>query len=61
MMLEWLGKARNDSKLVRAANILERSVEAVLSDGKVLTPDLGGSATCGMFVEAVKSKIAAFL
>ena len=55
MMLEWLGEKE-------AARILEKSVEEVLAEGKVLTPDLGGSAKTMEFArrvaEAVRERLA---
>ncbi|MCS7133715.1 MAG: isocitrate/isopropylmalate dehydrogenase family protein [Candidatus Caldarchaeum sp.] len=56
MMLEWLGAKKNDSRLGKAAQLLEQSVFDVLRDGKVLTADLGGRASCDEFVEEVKKK-----
>jgi 3-isopropylmalate dehydrogenase len=50
MMLEELGE-------VEAALKLEKAVAAVLAEGKVLTPDLGGSAGTSQVGDAVASKI----
>ncbi|MEM2972557.1 MAG: isocitrate/isopropylmalate dehydrogenase family protein [Candidatus Caldarchaeum sp.] len=57
MMLEWLGKKNNDRRVAEAALALEKSLEEALAEGVVLTPDLGGRAKCGEFVDAVKKKI----
>ncbi|HYM38755.1 MAG TPA: isocitrate/isopropylmalate dehydrogenase family protein [Thermoplasmata archaeon] len=44
MMLEWLGRRRNDKALQESAVVVEKAVEDVLRDGGRLTYDLGGSA-----------------
>jgi len=59
MMLEWLGKKRRDKRLLDASIQLERGIENVLSEGRVLTSDLGGKAKCSEFIEEVKKKISA--
>lgn len=46
MMLTWLGEKRNDRSLISGGEALERAVQAVLSRGRVLTPDMGGDAEC---------------
>ncbi|MDW8084012.1 MAG: isocitrate/isopropylmalate dehydrogenase family protein [Candidatus Caldarchaeum sp.] len=61
MMLEWLGHRKSDSRLEQSAQILEKSIEQVLSEGNFLTADLGGRATCDEFVEEVRKKIVASL
>jgi tartrate dehydrogenase/decarboxylase/D-malate dehydrogenase len=50
MMLEFLGEAE-------AAGRVEKAVLAVLADGRVLTPDLGGSATTSAVGNAVIARI----
>ncbi|MFX1561133.1 MAG: isocitrate/isopropylmalate dehydrogenase family protein [Promethearchaeota archaeon] len=40
MMLEWLGKKFNDSAPVGIAKGIRNSVEAVLREGKIRTPDI---------------------
>ncbi|MEM4363388.1 MAG: isocitrate/isopropylmalate dehydrogenase family protein [Candidatus Caldarchaeum sp.] len=57
MMLEWLGKVKNDRRLSEAAALIEKGVEYVLREGRSLTPDLGGKATCSEYVNEVKKKI----
>jgi len=51
MMLEFLGEAD-------AAVAVERAVEAVLREGRVRTPDLGGSSTTSQVGDAVASALA---
>jgi 3-isopropylmalate dehydrogenase len=44
MMLDWLGRRRDDGAALRASQWIEEAVEAALRDGSGLTRDLGGSA-----------------
>ncbi len=46
LMLDWLGEAE-------AAQRVQHAIEAVLSDGRVRTPDLGGSASTDDMTRAV--------
>jgi tartrate dehydrogenase/decarboxylase/D-malate dehydrogenase len=50
MMLDHLGVAE-------AAHAVERAVAAVLADGRVRTPDLGGSSTTEEVTAAVIDRI----
>lgn len=50
MMLEFLGE-------VGASQGLMSAIEAVTSEGRVLTPDLGGKAHTGEFTDAVLAKL----
>lgn len=51
MMLEWLGQKQ-------AAKMLEAAIIDVLKDGKILTPDIKGSAKTVDVAKAVVSKLA---
>jgi 3-isopropylmalate dehydrogenase len=42
MLLKWMGEKHQDVSLTKAANKLESATLAVLKEGKVRTPDLGG-------------------
>ena len=44
MMLDWLGRRREDEAALRASGWIEDAVAASLLDGSGLTGDLGGSA-----------------
>ena len=44
MLLSWLANQKHDDDGVRAAADIERAVGQVLAEGKVITPDLGGSS-----------------
>ncbi|WP_217576780.1 isocitrate/isopropylmalate dehydrogenase family protein [Streptomyces sp. GbtcB7] len=56
MLLEWLGARHEDEPLVRAARIVEEGVAATLARG-TSTRDMGGSAGCREFAEAVAASI----
>jgi len=43
MMLNWLGDKRGDKRLKEAWRSIDRVVDKVLAEGKVRTPDLGGT------------------
>ena len=53
MMLDWLGDRHKDNVLLGAAMSLEKAVVHVLSEGKVRTPDLGGSSSTTEVATAV--------
>uniref|UniRef100_A0A7C2VI19 Isocitrate/isopropylmalate dehydrogenase family protein n=1 Tax=Ignisphaera aggregans TaxID=334771 RepID=A0A7C2VI19_9CREN len=56
-MLKWLGEKHGIRSYLEAGNVIEEAVIGVLSDGIVLTPDLGGNAKTDEFAEAVIAKI----
>jgi isocitrate/isopropylmalate dehydrogenase len=45
MLLEWLGGHFDSLGLARAARRIDRAVERTISEGKWLTPDIGGTAS----------------
>ncbi|HEX2072309.1 MAG TPA: isocitrate/isopropylmalate dehydrogenase family protein [Geodermatophilus sp.] len=57
MLLDWLGRRRDDGPLVGAAERIETSVRAVVRGG-VSTRDLGGSASTQEFTDAVVQDLA---
>lgn len=57
MMLRWLGAKKKDESLILASRKIEQSVASVLSEGKTLTYDLGGSSKCTEVGDAVLAKI----
>jgi 3-isopropylmalate dehydrogenase len=60
MMLNWIGDKRGDPRLKAAWKGIDEAVDAVLSEGKVRTPDLKGTDGTEKFgsavAEAVRSK-----
>jgi len=57
MMLDWLGRKRGDRTLLQAADVVERAVESVLAEGRVLTYDLGGPAKCSDAGSAIANAV----
>jgi 3-isopropylmalate dehydrogenase len=57
MLLEWLGRKRNDAKAVAAAALMDRAMEAVIAAQKHLTPDLGGTASTSRMGDAVVAEV----
>ncbi|WP_417514445.1 isocitrate/isopropylmalate dehydrogenase family protein [Minwuia sp.] len=53
LMLDWLGRKREDDRMVKAGACIEAAVQAALRSGKALTGDLGGSASTFDAGEAV--------
>jgi 3-isopropylmalate dehydrogenase len=45
LLLDWLAGRHGDAAAAQAARRVERAVSALLSEGRVRTPDLGGTAT----------------
>lgn len=58
MMLEWLGHRNDNEQLVKDGILLKNAVNAVVSEGKVLTRDIGGTSGTREAADAVLSKIA---
>ncbi|HEX3196885.1 MAG TPA: isocitrate/isopropylmalate dehydrogenase family protein [Propionibacteriaceae bacterium] len=57
MLLRWLAATFDDPKLREAADKVENAVERTVVEGTV-TPDMGGSAKCSEFSDAVVANIA---
>ncbi len=55
MMLDWLGRKNNDSNLLDISKIVEQSVAEHLKEGKKLTYDLGGTASCSDVGDAISN------
>lgn len=56
MMLDWLGDRADDKAATEVAQNMNEAVEAVLSQGETLTPDLrGGSTTAEVTAAVVKA------
>ncbi len=58
MMCDWLGGRHEDERLRTMGQELEAAVAAVLSAGKTLTYDLGGTAKCSEVGEAIREAVA---
>ncbi|MBI4611621.1 MAG: isocitrate/isopropylmalate dehydrogenase family protein [Candidatus Rokubacteria bacterium] len=57
LMLDWLGRRTGDGDAEAAARRIEAAVAAVLAAGRVLTPDLGGSASTAAVGDAVAAAL----
>ena len=57
MLLEWLGRKRGEARAVEAAGLIDRAVERVIADARMLTADLGGTASTAQMGDAI---VAAF-
>ena len=57
MLMAWLGHKHDQPKAVEAAQLIERAMESVIRDGKVLTPDLGGKASTREMGDAVAAAV----
>jgi 3-isopropylmalate dehydrogenase len=58
MLLAWLGRKHDDAKAADAANRIETAVAKVMTEGKTLTPDLGGKASTQAMGDAVAEAVA---
>ncbi len=57
MMLNWIGEKRGDPRLKAAWRGIDEAVDAVLSEGKVRTPDLKGENSTSQFGMAVAEAV----
>ena len=57
MLLEWLGRKRNEPKAVEAARLIEKAVDQVIAEGRHLTGDLGGKAGTTQMGDAIVAAI----
>jgi 3-isopropylmalate dehydrogenase len=58
MMVEWLGDRYGDERLTTLADRIETAVGDVLREGKMLTYDLGGEASCSAVGSALAEAVA---
>ena len=57
MLLEWLGRARNDAQATAAAKLMDAAVDKVVAEAKNLTGDLGGKASTTQMGDAIAAAI----
>ncbi len=57
MLLEWLGQKHNEPKASRAATLMDAAMDKVISEGLVVTRDLGGKASTKEMGDAVSIAI----
>jgi 3-isopropylmalate dehydrogenase len=53
MLLGWLGRKRNEPKAVAASQLIAAAVETIITEGRHLTRDLGGSASTQQMGDAI--------
>jgi 3-isopropylmalate dehydrogenase len=58
MLLGWLGRKRNEPKAVAASELIVAAVEKIITEGRHLTRDLGGSASTQQMGDAIASAVA---
>ncbi|MEH6354483.1 MAG: isocitrate/isopropylmalate family dehydrogenase [Marinobacter sp.] len=59
MLLEWMGLRHGDERLLKAADLMRRSMFAVYEEDQVMTPDMGGNASTKTVGKAVAARIQA--
>jgi 3-isopropylmalate dehydrogenase len=57
MLLEWLGRTRNEPKAAQAARRIDAAVEKVVAEAKSLTADLGGTASTTQMGDAIAAAV----
>lgn len=58
LMMNWLGRKNNDDELTVIGSLIDESVGDHLRDGKGLTYDLGGDASCSSVGESIAARLA---
>ena len=58
MMMDWLGRKNNDDGLISISKQIEASVSDHLKEGKHLTYDLGGDASCSLVGDMISARLA---
>jgi 3-isopropylmalate dehydrogenase len=57
LMMDWLGRKNNNQDLIQIGSLIDESVADHLREGKGLTYDLGGDATCSGIGESIASRL----
>ena len=57
MMFDWLGNKNKDAKASEVGRRIEKAVEALLAQGQIRTPDLGGKNTTAQMGDALVREI----
>lgn len=53
MLLEWLGRKHSEPRATQAANLINKAMTQIISEARVLTQDIGGSASTTEMGEAI--------
>jgi len=57
MLIEWLGRKRNEPKATAAAKLIDAAMDKVIAEAKHLTADVGGTATTKEMGDAVTAEV----
>ncbi len=57
MLLEWLGRKRNEPRATEAARLIDAAVDRIIAEAKHLTPDLGGKAGTTQMGDAIAATV----
>ena len=58
MMMDWLGRKHGEDELIAIGKLIDESVAQHLTDGNMLTYDLGGDAKCSEVGDAIAKILA---
>jgi 3-isopropylmalate dehydrogenase len=57
MLMAWLGRRHNEPKAVAAADLMKAAIDKVVTEGKTLTRDLGGTASTQEMGDAIAAAV----
>ena len=57
MLMAWLGRRHNEPKAVAAADLMKTAIDKVVTEGKTLTRDLGGTASTREMGDAIATAV----
>ncbi len=57
MLMGWLGRKHNEPKAVAAAELMKKAIDKVVTEGKTLTKDLGGTASTQEMGDAIAAAV----
>ena len=57
MLMGWLGRKHDEPKAVAAAELMKKAIEKVVTGGKTLTKDLGGTASTREMGDAIAAAV----
>ena len=61
MMMDYLGRTKGQEELITIARMIDESVADHLKEGKELTYDIGGTASCSAVGEGIANRLASKL
>ena len=57
MLIEWLGQKHQEPKASKAAKLIDTAIAKVISEARVVTPDLGGNASTQEMGDAIVAAV----